>query len=50
MNPGVFLVPVGSIVVIIAAVYVAMARIIRLRASLPESASGDVAARLEAGT
>jgi hypothetical protein len=48
MDAGVFLVPVGSIVVIIAAIYVAAARIIRLRASLPESASPDGTARLEA--
>jgi len=48
MDPGVFLVPVGGIVTIIAAIYVAVARIIRLRATLPESPSADVTARLEA--
>jgi hypothetical protein len=48
MDPGVFLVPVGSFVAIIAAIYVAVAKIIRLRASLPESPSGEVTARLEA--
>jgi predicted nucleic acid-binding Zn-ribbon protein len=48
MVPGVFLVPVGSIVVIIAAVYVAASRIIRLRASLSESPTADVTERLEA--
>lgn len=47
MDPGVFLVPVGSIVAIIAAIYVAAAKIIRLRASLAESPSADVTARLE---
>jgi hypothetical protein len=48
MDPAVFLVPVGSIVAIIAAIYVAAAKIIRLRATLPESPSADVAARLQA--
>jgi hypothetical protein len=48
MDPGVFLVPVGSFVAIIAAIYVAVAKIIRLRASLPESPSAEVTARLEA--
>jgi prefoldin subunit 5 len=48
MDPGVFLVPVGSIVAIIAAIYVATAKIIRLRATLPESPSTDVTARLQA--
>jgi predicted nucleic acid-binding Zn-ribbon protein len=48
MDPGVFLVPVGSIVAIIAAIYVAQAKIIRLRATLPESPSADVTARLQA--
>lgn len=48
MDPGVFLVPVGSIVVIIGAVYVAAARIIRLRATLPDSPSAAVNERLEA--
>lgn len=48
MDPGVFLVPVGSVVVIIGAIYVAVAKIMRLRASLPESGSGEVTARLEA--
>lgn len=48
MDPGVFLVPVGSIVAIIAAVYVAAARIIRLRATLPDSPSAAVTERLEA--
>jgi len=48
MDPAVFLVPLGSIVAIIAAIYVAVAKLIRLRATLPESASADVAARLQA--
>jgi hypothetical protein len=48
MDPGVFLVPVGGMVAIIAAIYVAVAKIIRLRATLPESPSADVTARLEA--
>lgn len=48
MDPAVFLVPVGSIVAIIAAIYVAAAKIIRLRATLPESPSADVTARLQA--
>jgi hypothetical protein len=48
MDPGVFLAPVGGMVAIIAAIYVAVAKIIRLRATLPESPSADVAARLEA--
>jgi len=48
MDPGVFLAPVGGMVAIIAAIYVAAAKIIRLRASLPESPSADVTARLEA--
>jgi hypothetical protein len=47
MDLGVVLVPVGSILAIIAAIYVAAARIVRLRASLPESAPADVTARLE---
>ncbi len=48
MDPAVFLVPVGSIVAIIAAIYVAAAKIIRLRATLPESPSADVTAWLQA--
>jgi hypothetical protein len=48
MDPGVFLVPVGSMMAIIAAIYVAAAKIIRLRATLPGSPSADVTARLEA--
>jgi hypothetical protein len=48
MDPGVFLVPVGGVVTIIAAIYIAAARITRLRATLPESPSADTAARLEA--
>jgi len=48
MDPGVFLVPVGSVVAVIAAIYVAQARIIRLRATLPASPSADVTARLQA--
>jgi prefoldin subunit 5 len=48
MDPGVFLVPVGSMVAIIAAIYVAVAKIIRLRATLAESPSADVTARLQA--
>jgi tetrahydromethanopterin S-methyltransferase subunit G len=48
MDPAVFLVPVGSIVAIIAAVYVAQAKIIRLRATLPESPLADATARLQA--
>ena len=48
MDPAVFLVPVGSVMVIIAAIYVAQAKIIRLRATLSESPSADVTARLEA--
>ena len=48
MDPAVFLVPVGSMMAIIAAIYVAVAKIIRLRATLPESPSADVTARLEA--
>ena len=48
MDPGVFLVPVGGMVAVIAAIYVAVAKIIRLRATLPESPSADVTARLEA--
>ncbi|HYT89779.1 MAG TPA: hypothetical protein VEL76_13810 [Gemmataceae bacterium] len=48
MDPAVFLVPVGSVVAIIAAIYVAQAKIIRLRATLPESPSADVTARLQA--
>ena len=43
-----FLVPVGSVVAVIAAIYVAQARIIRLRATLPASPSADVTARLQA--
>ena len=48
MDPGVFLAPVGGMVAIIAALYVAVAKIIRLRATLAESPSADVTARLEA--
>jgi predicted nucleic acid-binding Zn-ribbon protein len=48
MDPGVFLAPVGSMVAIIAAIYVAVAKIIRLRATLAESPSADVTARLQA--
>jgi hypothetical protein len=48
MDPGVFLAPVGGMVAIIAALYVAVAKIIRLRATLRESPSADVTARLEA--
>jgi peptidoglycan hydrolase CwlO-like protein len=48
MDPAVFLVPVGSFVAIIAAIYVAVAKIIRLRATLAESPSADVTARLQA--
>jgi len=48
MDPGVFLVPVGSIVAVIGAVYVAVSRIIRLRATLPGSPSANVEERLEA--
>jgi hypothetical protein len=48
MDSGVFLAPVGGMVAIIAAIYIAVAKIIRLRASLPESPSADVTARLEA--
>jgi hypothetical protein len=48
MDPGVFLAPVGGIVAIIAAIYVAQAKLIRLRATLPESPSADVTARLQA--
>jgi predicted nucleic acid-binding Zn-ribbon protein len=48
MDPGVFLVPVGSILTIIAAIYVAAAKIIRLRATLREPPSADVTERLEA--
>ena len=48
MDPGVFLVPVGSMLAIIAAIYVAVAKITRLRATLQQSPSADVAGRLEA--
>ena len=48
MDPGVVLVPVGSILAVIAAVYVAVAKLIRLRATLPESTSADTTVRLEA--
>jgi hypothetical protein len=48
MDPGVFLVPVGGMVTVIAAIYIAVAKIIRLRATLRESPSADVTARLEA--
>lgn len=48
MDPAVFLVPVGGIVAIIAAIYIATAKIIRLRATLSESPSADVTARLQA--
>ena len=47
MDPAVFLVPVGSVVAIIAAIYVAQAKIIRLRATLSESPTADVTARVE---
>jgi predicted nucleic acid-binding Zn-ribbon protein len=48
MDPGVFLAPVGGMVAIIAAIYVAVAKIIRLRATLAEAPSADVTARLQA--
>jgi len=48
MDPAVFLVPVGSVVAIVAAIYVAQAKIIRLRATLSGSPPADVAARLQA--
>jgi hypothetical protein len=47
MIPGVVLAPVGGIVTIVAAIYFAAARLIRLRASVSESPPPDVAARLE---
>ncbi len=48
MDPGMVLVPVGSIMAIIAAIYVAAAKLLRLRATLPESPSADVTGRLQA--
>ena len=47
MDLDALLAPIG-IVAIIAAIYVAVAKIIRLRATLPGSPSADVTARLEA--
>jgi hypothetical protein len=48
MDPAVFLVPVGGMVTIIAAIYVAVAKIMRLRATLPGSPPADVTTRLAA--
>jgi len=47
LNPDV-LVPVGAMLAFIAAIYVATAKLLRLRATLRESPSVETAARLEA--